>query len=141
MIRMRAFHAADIHLDSPLRGLALYEDAPVDELRSATRRAFDNLIEAAIDEEVDLLLLAGDVFDGDWLHYSSGAHFARQMLRLRDAEIRVVSVAGNHDAASKITKSLRLPDNVTVLSARRPGTWRDDAWASRCMARATPNPR
>jgi UDP-2,3-diacylglucosamine pyrophosphatase LpxH len=127
MIRMRAFHAADIHLDSPLRGLSLYEDAPVDELRSATRRAFDNLIEAAIDEEVDLLLLAGDVFDGDWLHYSSGAHFARQMLRLREAGIRVVSVAGNHDAASKITKSLRLPDNVTVLSARRPDTWRDDA--------------
>jgi len=125
-IRMRALHAADIHLDSPLRGLSLYEDAPVDELRSATRRAFDNLVDAAIDEDVDLLLLAGDVFDGDWLHYSSGAHFVRQMLRLRDAEVRVVSVAGNHDAASRITKSLRLPDNVTVLSARKPETWRDD---------------
>jgi exonuclease SbcD len=123
---MRAFHAADIHLDSPLRGLSRYEDAPVADLRSATRRAFDNLIDAAIDEDVDLLLLAGDVFDGDWLHYSSGAHFARQMLRLRDAEVRVVSIAGNHDAASKITKSLRLPDNVAVLGARRPETWRDD---------------
>ena len=123
---MRVFHAADIHLDSPLRGLALYEDAPVDQLRSATRRAFDNLIEAAIDEHVDLLLLAGDVFDGDWMHYGSGAHFVRQMLRLRDAGIHVVSVSGNHDAQSRITRSLRLPDNVVVLDARRAQTWRDE---------------
>lgn len=123
---MKVFHAADIHLDSPLRGLSLYEDAPIADLRSATRRAFDNLIDATIDEGVDLLVLAGDVFDGDWLHYSSGAHFVRQLLRLRDAGVRVVSVAGNHDAASRITKSLRLPDNVKVLGTGEPETWRDE---------------
>ena len=120
---MRAYAAADIHLDTPLCGLAAYEDAPLDLLRSATRRAFTNLVDAAIEDEVALLLLAGDVFDGDWPHYSTGLHFVSEMLRLREAGIQVVSVAGNHDAASKITKALRLPDNVHVLSTRRPETW------------------
>ena len=59
-------HTADIHLDSALHGLERYDGAPVDEIRSATRRAFDNLIELAIDEEVDFVLLAGDIYDGDW---------------------------------------------------------------------------
>lgn len=123
---MKALHSADIHLDSPLRGLALYEDAPVAELRSATRRAFDALVECAIEERVGLLLIAGDIFDGDWAHYATGAHFVRQMLKLAEAEIPVVAIAGNHDAESKLTKSLRLPENVTVLSTRRPETWTNE---------------
>ena len=56
---MRFIHAADIHLDSALHGLERYEGAPVDEIRSATRRAFDNLVDLAIDEEVAFVLLAG----------------------------------------------------------------------------------
>jgi exonuclease SbcD len=124
---MKALHAADIHLDSPLRGLAIYEDAPVDELRSATRRALGNLVDAAIEEKVALLLLAGDVFDGDWHNYSTGAHFAKEMIRLRDAGIEVVSITGNHDAASRITKGLRLPENVHVLGSRKPETWTSES--------------
>lgn len=122
-IRMKVLHAADIHLDSPLRGLVRYEDAPVGELRSATRRALSNLVDAAIEEEVELLLLAGDVFDGDWHNYSTGAHFAKEMIRLREGGIEVVTITGNHDAASRITKGLRLPENVHVLSNRKPETW------------------
>jgi DNA repair protein SbcD/Mre11 len=123
---MKALHAADIHLDSPLRGLSMYEDAPTAELRSATRRAFDGLVDLAIEDEVGLVLLAGDVFDGDWPHYATGAHFVRQMLRLQEAGIAVVAIAGNHDAESKLTKSLRLPGNVTMLSTRRPQTWTNE---------------
>ena len=54
-------HAADVHLDSPLCGLERYEGAPVDEIRSATRRAFDNLVDLAIEEDVAFVLLAGDL--------------------------------------------------------------------------------
>jgi DNA repair protein SbcD/Mre11 len=50
---MKLFHAADIHLDSPMRGLAAYDGAPVDDLRLATRRALRNLVDAAIDEQAD----------------------------------------------------------------------------------------
>lgn len=117
---MRFIHAADIHLDSPLHGLEQYEGAPIDEIRSATRRAFDNLIELAIDEEVAFVLLVGDLYDGDWKDYNTGLYFVERMGRLRDAGIRVFIVVGNHDAASQITKHLRPPDNVTLFSTKNP---------------------
>ncbi|MEJ2608654.1 MAG: DNA repair exonuclease [Candidatus Thiodiazotropha sp.] len=113
-------HAADIHLDSPLHGLERYEGAPFEEIRSATRRAFDHLIELAIDEEVAFVLLAGDLYDGNWKDYNTGLYFIERMGRLREAGIRVFMVAGNHDAASQITKHLRLPENVTLFSSKRP---------------------
>jgi DNA repair protein SbcD/Mre11 len=119
---MKILHAADLHLDSPMRGLLAYEDAPVEELRMATRTALGNLVDAAIAEEVALVLLAGDIFDGDWPHYGTGLHFVKEMGRLREAGIPVVMVSGNHDAASKLTRPLPLPDNVTLLDARTPQT-------------------
>jgi len=117
---MKFIHAADIHLDSALHGLERYEGAPVEEIRSATRRAFDNLVELAIDECVDFVLLAGDLYDGDWKDYNTGLYFMAHMGRLREAGIRVFIVAGNHDAASQITKHLRLPDNVTMFATDSP---------------------
>lgn len=117
---MKFIHAADIHLDSALRGLERYEGTPVEEIRSATRRAFDNLVDLAIEEKVDFVLLAGDLYDGDWKDYNTGLYFIERMGRLRDAGIRVFMVAGNHDAASQITKYLHLPDNVTRFATRTP---------------------
>jgi DNA repair exonuclease SbcCD nuclease subunit len=117
---LKFLHAADIHLDSPLHGLERYEGAPVEELRSATRRAFDNLIELAIAEDVSFVLLAGDLYDGDWKDYNTGLYFVGQMRKLKEAGIRVFIVSGNHDAASQITKHLRLPDNATLFSTRNP---------------------
>jgi exonuclease SbcD len=119
---VKFIHAADIHLDSPLRGLERYEGAPIDEIRGATRRAFENLIQLAIDEEVAFVLLAGDLYDGDWRDYNTGLFFAGQMARLQDAGIGAFVVAGNHDAASQITKTLRPPQNVHVFATRAPET-------------------
>lgn len=119
---MRFVHAADIHLDSPLRGLERYEGAPVEEIRGATRRAFDNLVSLAIDEAVDIVLLAGDLYDGDWKDYNTGLYFVDRMRQLESAGIHVFIVAGNHDAASQITKQLRLPENVTLFSTTKPKT-------------------
>ncbi len=118
----RFIHAADIHLDSPLRGLESYEDAPVEEIRGATRRAFDNLVELAIEEDVSFVLLSGDLYDGEWKDYNTGLFFAERMGRLRRQNIRVFMVSGNHDAASQITRTLQLPDNVQVLSTKKPQT-------------------
>lgn len=112
-------HAADIHLDSPLKGIEVYQDAPVDQIRGAARRAFDNLIDLAIDEEVAFVLLAGDLYDGEWKDYNTGIFFVNRMGRLRDAGIPVFMVSGNHDAASQITRALNLPDNVTLFPHRK----------------------
>ncbi len=116
----RFLHAADIHLDSPLRGLERYEGAPVEEIRGATRRAFDNLIELAIEQQVQFVVLAGDLYDGDWKDYNTGLYFVDRMARLCEADIPVFLITGNHDAASQITRHLRLPDNVTKFSDRHP---------------------
>lgn len=105
-------HAADIHLDSPLRGLDRYEGAPAEQIRGATRRALENLVELALREEVAFVLLGGDLYDGDWRDFNTGLFFVKQMTRLREANIPVYGVFGNHDAASRITRRLPLPDNV-----------------------------
>lgn len=115
---IRFIHASDIHLDSPLKGLQSHEGAPVDTLRSATRRAFENLVQLAINEQVDFILIAGDLYDGDWKDYSTGLFFRGQMVRLKDKGIDVYIVAGNHDAASVISKKLTLPKNVHIFSTR-----------------------
>jgi len=117
---MKFIHTADIHLDSPMLGLERYDGAPVEEARGATRRAFENLVELATQERVDFVLIAGDLYDGDWKDYNTGLFFLSQMTRLRESGIKVIIVAGNHDAASQITKALRVPDNVKMLSAQKP---------------------
>lgn len=119
---MKILHAADLHIDSPLGGLAAYDGAPVDEIRGATRRAAENLVSAAIEQEVDLMVLAGDTFDGDWRDFNTGLFWIEQLGRLHDAAIPVVTVAGNHDAASEISRHLRLPPNVTALAESNPET-------------------
>ena len=115
-------HAADIHLDSPMKGLDRYEGAPVEECRGATRRALENLVRLAVDEKVAFVLIVGDLYDGDWPDFNTGLFFGMQMNRLKDAGIDVVMIRGNHDAASNMTKDLRLPDNVRVLDTSKPQT-------------------
>lgn len=117
---MKFIHAADIHLDSPLVGLERYDGAPIDEVRGATRRALQNLVELALSESVDFVLIAGDLYDGDWKDYNTGLFFVSQMAKLRDGCVKVVIVTGNHDAAGQITKNLRLPDNCKILSTHKP---------------------
>lgn len=119
---MKFLHAADLHLDSPLRGLERYEGAPIDEIRGASRCALENLVDLAIEEDVAFVLLAGDLYDGDWKDYNTGLFFTRQMVRLQGAVIGAYVVAGNHDAASQLTKALRPPKNVHIFSTRRPET-------------------
>jgi len=119
---MRFIHCADIHLDSPLRGLDFYDGAPAGEMRQATRRAFANVVDLAIDRAADFVLIAGDIFDGDWPDFNTGLYFAAQLRRLAEADIRVFLTYGNHDAVSKLTKSVPLPKNVFSFPADRPAT-------------------
>ncbi len=119
---MRFIHCSDLHIDSPLLGLERYPGAPAETMRASTRTAFDNVVSAAIDNQVDLMVIAGDVFDGNWPDYKTGLHFTSRLSRLRDAGIPVVMVRGNHDAESHITRSLRMPDNVIVLDHRKAHT-------------------
>ena len=114
----RFLHAADLHIDSPLRGLSRYAGAPVERLRNATRRALENLVDLALAERVHFVLLAGDLYDRDWPDFHTGLFFRAQMVRLGRASIQVFFVQGNHDAQGTITRELVLPDNVKKFSSR-----------------------
>lgn len=124
MTSFRFLHAADIHLDSPLHGLSRYEGLPVDEIRLATRAAFDNLVQCAVDEAVDFVVIAGDLFDGDWRDMGTGLYFAKAMGRLDQAGIPAFLLSGNHDAASVISRTVPWPPNVRLFGSRRPETHR-----------------
>ena len=113
-------HTADIHLDSPLVGLSQKENAPVELLRGATRTALERLVDLALERAVDFVLVAGDLYDGDWKDYGTGLFFVGQMRRLEAAGIPVYLIFGNHDAESTTTKSLSLPANVHVFPTRKP---------------------
>ena len=115
---MRFIHAADLHIDSPLRGLNRFEGAPVARLRSATRQALTRLVDLALDEEVDFVLIAGDLYDRDWQDFHTGLFVREQMVRLGRAGVKVFIVQGNHDAQGVISRQLPWPDNVKVFSSR-----------------------
>lgn len=119
----RFLHAADLHLDSPLRGLERYPGAPVELAQDPTRRALVKLVDLALAERVAFVILAGDLFDGDWDDYHTGLFFAREIARLREAGIPVYVLAGNHDAQSRLTKSLRWPDHVHTFATDEPQSY------------------
>lgn len=123
MTAFRFFHAADIHLDSPLRGLAGQEGNAAARVRTATREALDTLVGLVIEEKADFVIIAGDLYDGDWRDYKTGLFFVAQMGRLNKEGIPVYLLHGNHDAESQITRRLDLPDNVHVFDTRKPETF------------------
>ena len=128
MLEFRFIHAADLHLDSPLKGLEKYEGAPVDKIRPACRRALENLVALAIEQNVNFVLFAGDIYDGDWKDYNTGLFFVQQVTSLQRAGICVYAITGNHDADNKMTRTLEIPDNPdgtkVMLSSDKPETLR-----------------
>lgn len=119
-MRFEFLHAADLHLDSPLRGLSAYEGLPAEAIRGATRQALDNLVKLAIERAVAFVILAGDLYDGEWDEFGTGLYFCGAMRRLNDAGIAVYFARGNHDAQSVQTRHLPLPPNVRTFRHRAP---------------------
>lgn len=120
---VRIVHAADVHLDSPMRGLGTLGDPDLAAaLRRSTRRAFDALVQHCLEELPAALIVAGDLYDGDWKDYATGAHFSARMGDLTEAGVEVIVARGNHDAESVIRRAVTLPPKVHVLEADAPET-------------------
>ena len=115
-------HAADLHLGAPLDALGARVPAAVAEhLRSRSREAFDNLVNVAIERQVDAVVLAGDVYDGADREVASQFRLAKGLGRLSEAGIRVFIAHGNHDpllADMRLAKDL--PAGVTVFGTNAP---------------------
>ncbi|MCA2009468.1 metallophosphoesterase family protein [Tritonibacter mobilis] len=115
---IKILHTADVHLDSPLRSLALRNTGLRDTIAAASRSAFSQLIDRAISEEVAALLIAGDLFDGKERTARTGAFLLAELDRLGEAGIKAFYIKGNHDAENPITGTLDLPGHVHVFDAR-----------------------
>lgn len=114
----RFVHSADVHLDSPLRSLALRDPRLAEFVGNASRQVFSRIVDLCLDEQVNALLLAGDLYDGDQTSMKTARFLAEQLRRLDAAGIKAFIIRGNHDALSKITKELVLPENVHLFGGR-----------------------
>jgi DNA repair protein SbcD/Mre11 len=114
----RFVHTADVHLDSPLATLALRDPQLADLIGGATRKAFVAVIDLCLSEQADALLIAGDLYDGEQTSMKTARFLADQMRRLDEAGIATFLIRGNHDAESRITRELTLPESVKVFVGR-----------------------
>jgi exonuclease SbcD len=114
----RFVHTADVHLDSPLRSLALRNAELAELVGDASRQAFVAIVDLCLSEQVEALVIAGDLYDGDQTSMKTARFLATQMMRLHQAGIMVYKIRGNHDALSRISKQLTFPQTVTIFGGR-----------------------
>ena len=118
-MRFSFIHAADLHIDSPLAGLGLKDKAVAERFARAGRRAVEALVAETIASEARFLIIAGDVFDGDWKDVGTGLFFVRAIGALHRAGIPVYIVKGNHDAESVMSRDLPYPETVNVFPSNK----------------------
>lgn len=119
--RVTFIHAADLHLGAPFRGLRALSDAWADRLLSAIPESYDRVIEAAIDNDVDFVVMAGDIFDSARASYADYLRFFEGLGRLDEAGIPVYLCTGNHDPFTSWKQDFfAFPPNTTMFAADKP---------------------
>lgn len=112
---IRFIHTADLHLDSPFKGLKQLHPKLYERVYQATFQSFERLVTIASTEQVDFMVISGDIYDGDNQSVKAQAFFREQMERLAAADIPVFLSHGNHDFMDNGISRLQLPENVTVF--------------------------
>ncbi|MFC6180842.1 metallophosphoesterase family protein [Lactiplantibacillus daowaiensis] len=113
---MKFIHAADLHLDTPFQGLTTLPTGWQQRLTTAAFTALDQLVTLAIDEQVDFVLLVGDLFDQQAQSVPAQAALMAALERLATAEIPVVLSFGNHDFQPDMSQ-WHFPANVHAFGA------------------------
>ena len=117
---MRIVHAADVHLDTPFRR---HDAALRQRLQQAGREAFRSLVNLTLDERADALVIAGDLFDNEWLTIATERVLTSELARLTDAGVTVVYATGNHDPGRTNYRAAHIDwpsTNFHLLSSRTP---------------------
>lgn len=112
-------HAADLHLDSPFVGLKHLPTRLFEKMRESTFLAFSRLITYAINEQVDFVLLAGDLYDEEERSLKAQLKLKKEFERLHEAGIDVYVIHGNHDHMGGKWLDLEWPENVHVFSSKQ----------------------
>jgi len=121
---MRAFrfiHCADLHIDSPFKGLARLDKEAAATCRDATFQAFKTIVDIALEQRVDFVTVGGDIYDSGQRSLRAVVFFRDQMARLTQQGIPVFLVAGNHDPLDSLITSLQLPEGVHLFGSE-PGS-------------------
>ena len=138
-MRFTFIHAADLHIDSPLAGLRLKDRSTGERFALAGRRAVEALVEETIASQAAFLIIAGDIFDGDWKDVTTGFFFVRAISALDRARIPVFMVKGNHDAASVMSRELPYPPSVRMFRSNTAETVTLDTYQVALHGRSFPN--
>lgn len=112
---VRFIHTADLHLDSPFKGIRQLHPNLYETVYQATFQSFQTIVTRAIEEEVDFLLISGDIYDEENQSVKAQARLRDELGRLHQARIPVFLSHGNHDFMGRGTLRLQLPDNVTIF--------------------------
>lgn len=118
---MKAFsfiHAADLHLDSPFKGISEVSEEIGSELTESTFRAFRKIVDVCLEKPVDFLLIAGDIYDGADKSLRAQLRFRQGLKRLAEAGISVYIVHGNHDPLEGWSAKLDWPQNVHIFKGK-----------------------
>ncbi|WP_370693029.1 exonuclease SbcCD subunit D [Pseudotabrizicola sp.] len=114
----RFIHTADLHLDAPLKAIALRDADLAHQVGVASRTAFSRIVDLCLAETVAFLLIAGDLWDGTYSSTKTPRFLKQELLRLQAAGIRCFIIRGNHDALARQTGELDLPDTSHLFGAR-----------------------
>jgi DNA repair exonuclease SbcCD nuclease subunit len=109
-------HCSDLHIDSPFKGFSSAESSLLEVLRKSTYKAFQNIVELALKEEVEAVLIAGDIYDGAEKSLEAQLKFRHGLQKLSDKGIDTFIVHGNHDPLDSWSASLEWPKRVHVFS-------------------------
>jgi DNA repair exonuclease SbcCD nuclease subunit len=120
MNRIRFVHTADIHLDTPFKGLSYINNELAAKLKKSILQAFKNTIDLCIQKKVDFLLIAGDIFESRQRSLSAQLQFLAEINRLNEYNIPVYMVCGNHDPLNSWLHEFKLPPNLHRFSADKP---------------------
>lgn len=121
MKAFRFMHAADLHLDSPFAGMAALPQGIRESLRQSTFIALANMVQLAIQQKVDFVLISGDVYDLADRSLRAQIRFQKAMQRLSALGIAVYIVHGNHDPEDGLSAKLNWPAGVHFFSAQEVG--------------------
>ena len=117
MKQISFIHAADLHLDSPMVGLKHLPANILSRVRESTFAALERLIAAAIEKNVDFVILAGDLYDGEDRSLRAQSRFRNEMQKLLQKDIPVYVIHGNHDHLNGSWVHLDMPSNVHIFGS------------------------
>ncbi len=113
---VKFIHTADNHLGAPFVGLGTKNKAIAEKAIQASYQAFETVVTTAINENVDFVVISGDLYDSSHQHIKELVFVNQQLKRLEEVEIAVYLSQGNHDFEQSF--QLQLPSNVYLYDKK-----------------------